>query len=360
MRRLSIVDQCELELERGVREGTWGKLLPGYRFLSESLGVSIPTVTRAAERLVERGLLKSQGPRRALRILAVPAADNPASMPLTRGLLILLEKPWERLSPNTHSILEGCGEAAKANGMLVHYVHMSYVDAVRQRRNWERVLKAHPCSHILATMGSDPVVEWAKARGLRVSLMGGVTRHKEVPVFGVRLPDLLEHALAELRKRGHERILVPCIGLQRMVQDTIASGMSKAAGVSARQLVLEGLLINEPPMDNDAAVSRVIRGLRESRATALVATNFRSYQLYVTGMMQAGIKVPEEVSTVLLMGDPEVAYLRPKPAHFEPPLELIKSRVRRWLMKGSCSSADLGRSWLTNAWREGETLGKRG
>ena len=360
MRRLSIVDQCEQELERGIREGTWGKLLPGYRFLSESLGVSIPTVTRAAERLVDRGLLMSQGPRRALRVLAGPAGDKPAAIPLARGLLILLEKPWDKLSPNTRTILEGCGEAAKANGMLVHYAHMSYVDAVRQRRSWERVLKAHPSSHVLVTMGSNLMVEWAQARGLKVSLMGGMTRHKEVPVFGVYLPDLLGHALTELRKRGHERVFAPCIGLQKMVQDTIAVGMSKATGVSAKDLIQEGLLINEPPMDNDAAVARVIRGLRESRATALVVANFRSYQLYVTGMMQAGIKIPEEVSVVLLMGDPEVAYLRPKPAHFEPPLELIKSRVRRWLMKGNCHSADLGRSWLANAWREGETIKSRG
>jgi DNA-binding LacI/PurR family transcriptional regulator len=356
MRRLSIVDQCELELEKGVREGTWGRLLPGYRFLSETLGVSIPTVTRAAERLVQRGLLRSQGPRRALQVIAGPAGENPAAVTTTRGLMILLEKPWAELSPNTRAILEGCGEAAKANGMPVHYAHMAYVDAVRQRRSWDRVLKAHPCSHVLVTMGSDPVVEWAKERGLKVSLLGGATHHKEVPVFGVRLPELLAHALAELRRSGHERILVPCIGLQRLVADTVAAEVSRAMGVSAKQLAHEGLLIHEPAMENDAAVARVIRGFRETGATAMLAINYRSYQLYATGMMQAGIRIPDDISTVLLMGDPEVTYIRPKPAHFEPPLEMIRTRVKRWLLKGVRSQAEIGGSWLKKAWREGQTV----
>ena len=361
MRRLSIVDQCELELEKGVREGTWGKLLPGYRFLSQTLGVSIPTVTRAAERLVQRGLLKSQGARRALKVIAGPAAGGDPNQPAgTRGLLILLEKPWGKLSPNTRAILEGCGEAAKSNGMLVHYVHMAYVDAVRQRRNWERVLRAHPCSHVLATMGGDVVVEWAKARGLRVGLMGGATHHRDVPVFGVRLPEMLAHALGELRKRGHERILVPSIGLNKMVHETMAGEVSKALGVSAKQLAHEGLLIHEPPMTDDEAVARIIRGVRESRATALVVTNFRLYQLYATGMMQAGIRIPGEVSTVLLMGDPEAAWIRPKPAHFEPPIELIKTRVKRWLLKGIRHQSGLGGDWLAKAWREGETIARLG
>ena len=356
MRRLSIVDQCEQELEKGVREGTWGRLLPGFRFLSNTLGVSIPTVTRAAERLVQRGLLQSQGPRRALRVVAGPAAENPTALPTTRGLLMLLEKPWGQLSPNTRAILEGCAQVAKDNGMLAHFAHMSYVGAVRQRRSWDRVLKAHPCSHVLVTMGSDAMVEWAKSRGLRVGLLGGATHHRDVPVFGVRLPDLLVTAIGELRANGHSRILIPSIGYPKMVHETLAGEAAKAMGVTVADLAREKLLINEPAMDNDAAVERVIRGLRESRATALIATNFRTYSLYTTGMMRAGIRIPEDVSTVLLMGDPESAWIRPKPAHFEPPLELIKTRVKRWLLKGIRYQSGLGGDWLQKAWRKGETV----
>lgn len=356
MRRLSIVDQCEQELEKGIREGTWGKLLPGFRFLSDALGVSIPTVTRAAERLVQRGLLHSQGPRRALRVMAGPAAENPVAVAHTRGLLMLLEKPWGQLSPNTRAILEGCAQVAKDNGMLAHFVHMSYVGAARQRRSWDRVLKAHPCSHILATMGSDPVVEWAKSRGLKAALLGGLTHHADVPVFGVRLPDLLVRGIGALRAKGHARILIPSIGLTRMVHETLAGEAAKAMGMTVADLAREKLLINEPAMDNDAAVARVIRGLRESRATALVAMNFRTYSLYTTGMMRAGIRIPEDVSTILLMGDPESAWMRPKPAHFEPPVELIKTRVRRWLLKGIRYQSGLGGDWLMRAWRDGETV----
>lgn len=330
--------------------------MPGFRFLAKALGVSIPTVTRAAERLVQRGLLQSQGPRRALRVLAGPAADNPSPLPTTRGLLMLLEKPWAKLSPNTRAILEGCAEVAKGSGMLVHYVHMSYMGAVRQRRSWDRVLKAHPCSHLLVTMGSDVLVEWAKSRGLRVALMGGGTTHRDVPVFGVRLPELLETAIGKLRAKGHQRILFPAIGLAEMVSETIGRVAGKCMGMSAAELRREGLLIVEPEMDLDAAAARVIRGLAESRATAMVALAFRNYQLYTTSMMRAGIRIPGDVSTVMLIGDPEAAYIRPKPAHFEPPVELIKTRVRRWLLKGIRYQSGLGSDWLDKAWKEGETV----
>lgn len=343
-------------MERRIRAGEYGDRLPGFRFLAENLEVSIPTVMRAAGRLVQRGLVLSQGPRRALRI-PLTEGRGPAAAATVEGVLVVTDLSLTRLTPNTRRIIDGIGEAARERGMPFACAHMAYRDAAGVHKAWDRLLAAHPSSHLVATMGTDAVVEWAKSRGIRIALLGGKTSDSAVPVFGVAVAPLLAGAIRRLRERGHSRILVPCFDAPRILFQTLAATAATAMEEEAGELTRQGLLFAEPRIGNEEALQKVLRGLRETRATALVTMNFRDYQLFATGIMRAGLRIPGDVSLVCLMGDPEETYIRPRPAHFQAPVDQILTRLRRWLHKDMRSQAGLGERWMEKAWVEGESMG---
>lgn len=66
IKRISAVDAVEAALLDGLCDGLWKGTMPGIRLLSKSLEVSPPTVQAALARLIETGVLSSQGERRRL------------------------------------------------------------------------------------------------------------------------------------------------------------------------------------------------------------------------------------------------------------------------------------------------------
>jgi DNA-binding FadR family transcriptional regulator len=61
--RTSRADVAAEALRKLIMEGRFSGALPGVRFLAEALGVGIPTVSAALQRLREEGWIESRGER---------------------------------------------------------------------------------------------------------------------------------------------------------------------------------------------------------------------------------------------------------------------------------------------------------
>jgi DNA-binding LacI/PurR family transcriptional regulator len=329
--KMRAVELTVAALRAACQSGQWSGRLPGVRILGRQLGVSVPTVAAALSRLAAEGVLTGSGERRAYRVKAKGRGTAPRPQPRSR-LVILTTGGVTEVGLFTSRLLERVREAAIARGWETEAQVLDYHRARRPRRIWDRQVRLDGNTSVVAALGNPALAEWVTKRGARALFLGGVNPGHPVTMIAVRSTEMARTALARLTALGHHRILVPLCGHSAAFNDAMRQETRAALEAAGR--------VYQPAWHNpetDYLEPEVVWRMLERQfagspsPTALVASD---WQILVTAccyFCRVGLRVPEDVSVVLLSDHEEAAWFLPVLARFRFPKGRMVKAIRHWL-----------------------------
>lgn len=312
--------------------GKWGEQLPGTRILAAQLGVSPPTITAALAKLVEEGVLESGGARRVFRVLK-KRGGRPASPPENRAkrLLIVAPEGLGELGDVTRRTVDHLRQTMSGKGWRVDFQVVDFLHAKGVQRSWDSRIEADDRTYVVAIYGRKPLAEWAIERKVRMLFLGGGTGGLPVSLVGVKTSHMAAEGFEKLTALGHTRIVIPLCDrtetFNRGIRDAAKNAIEAAGGVFVESY-------HTP--ESDYLQPDVSRSILEAAFAleAPTALMFLDWKEFVGGfcfVTQLGLKVPRDVSMVLLNDPVEAEWFQPTLARFQFPIRRMVSAMVRWL-----------------------------
>jgi DNA-binding LacI/PurR family transcriptional regulator len=334
--RTSLVDRTEAAILAGIAAGKWQGMLPGVRLLCQSLEVSVPTVLAATARLIQKGVLRSRGTRRKLEIAGETArqrAAQPAEFARDsrRRVLCITDSELDRISHLSLEILSLLRMEPQWD--LRHRV-LPVKHAKFPRRQWDRVLATERPDNILVFGGTTVMAKWAHATGLPTVFAGGNPGTAPIPVVGVPPTLLLEEAFTELFRFGHRHICLPMFGLFPALENRLREIMSarlQEKGIPFRPRWHTPAAGQHDP---DVVLNTMTSVAVERLPTAIICLSWTEFVTVECFLRERRLRIPADVSVVLLSGGPSLPWFRPALTHFSNPAAGHARLLRQWIKKG--------------------------
>lgn len=300
--------------------GEWSEQLPGERALALRLGVSRPTLHQALVNLESEGLLVRRL-KSAWRILA-QATDAPRGL---RKVVFISPQGLEDLDHFTLHQYTVLSAHLAERGYEIEAVRLSSV----QTGKAEGALKSlatrlRPSAWILHRC-SPATQQWFAHSGLAAVVMGSASPRSEIRSVDVDYRAAARHAANHLMRLGHDpehiAYLMPAEKLVGHAE--AAAGLREATGK-------DEVLIVPLPRQTDgtcAAIDRLL--LRKPRPTALVIHRPMHALTALGHLLESGVRVPDDMSLVILDNNPVLAHVIPQPARYHKDTGHFAERLRK-------------------------------
>ncbi len=303
--RESLARRALSVLEERLRSGEWVGVLPGERKLAEALQVSRMTLRQALEELERRGWVTS-GRGRRRRILH-KARPRPR---MEHRVVFLSPVPVEELEPQLLLLIHHLTEALQKRGVALELEARPSCFSRRPDRALAALAHELAPTGWILFRGNQPAQEWFRREGGAFVTVGS-TFVPGAPSFSSEHLAVAGHAAAQFLRLGHQHgaIIAPRHETVALSDEALARGFAQV-GFSCRALFHDrtrrGIL-----KTLDAALA-----LRP-RVSALFTIGGQYSVTLLSGLLQRGIRVPEELSLIAMGNDPAFPYLVPTPAHYE-------------------------------------------
>ncbi|MBK1829298.1 substrate-binding domain-containing protein [Verrucomicrobiaceae bacterium R5-34] len=338
MKRIQIQSPLEYvveELRNACQGGDWKDKLPGARILAKRLGVSAPTVLKALNQLVKEGVLEHPGPRKAFHITTAGSPNKPRPpRKKPKTIIILTHQNINELVASTRSILELLTTKLIAKGWHVRKVVVNFIHAKRPHRSWDNVIAAEKGTPIVAVYGRPLIAKWALERGLKILFFGGERGTHEVPVIGVKSHRLAKQAMNLLTEAGHSKIVLPLNDRPDLFKKRLSEITREAIESMGAQYHALYHNPESPYFAKDVISGLMQRLIPDQLPTAMVFLDWKELITAHCYLAQHGVRVPEEVSLILLNNQVEAEWFEPGLCRFEFPQATMAQAVIQWLETG--------------------------
>lgn len=339
-------------LRAEISAGRWTQRLPGTRLLALRLGVSPPTVGAALDRLVTEGFLESGGPRRAYRLTEQARANVPAgARPRQRELVILTHEAVGQLVENTRELVESLMGRMAGKGWLVRLQVLDFVHVKRPQKIWDRQIGATDGTKIIAVYGSVVLAEWATQRKIPMLFLGGSVGSFPVPFVGVSSSRMAEEALERLTSLGHRGIVLPLCDrtseFKHKLKELTQAAIERMGGTYVPHH-------HNPESTHQApdVMRRILTKVFAGQGpTALVLLDWNEVVAAYCFITERGLRVPRDVSLVMLSDVPASRWFQPELCRFRVPKSKIVSEMIKWLdaRPGTARGTILSGTWVDGA-----------
>jgi DNA-binding LacI/PurR family transcriptional regulator len=338
MKRIEKASAAELAaaaLRVEILGGVWDERLPGARVLAKRLGVSAPTVAAALARLVCEGLLEHGGERRAFKpTVARRSPRRPGANVVSKRLVILTHDEISQLVEVARRLIERLRDEMAAKGWIVDYQVVDFLHVKRPQRSWDRLIQVDSATSVIALYGRAPLAEWAIRRKVRMCFLGGNPDHLPVPMVAVESSRMADVALARLTALGHWRIVMPMCDRAEPFKGRMREAMRRAIEAVGQPYVME---YHNPESDYqkpDVTWRMIESAFVNAPPTAFVFLDWKELVTACCFLARMGLKVPDDVSLVLLSDQMEAEWFQPKLTRFRFPIRRLVRVMVRWLETG--------------------------
>ena len=333
IRRPRLADQVEAALREGIRKGEWRGRLPGSRHLCQHFGVSPPTLAEALARLVRDRWISSAGPRHRFRIHP-PPGTLPSSRPTRRKkVLFWSHDPIHLMSHTAIEILSRLLLRAGRKWDIVQRVEP--FEAVRQpRRTWDRLVESERPDLTIVLSGRPAVALWGVRRRLPMVFLGGDLGGQALCSVAVRTSRMLEHVLVRLLALGHRHICMPMLGCPEGFVADQRETFSRLLGEAGLPFAPTYHKPSLAEAGAEALAALLERMWNARPPTALVVMAWREMVTIECDLRARGVRIPDDVSLVLLSEDASLPWFRPALAHFPYPVDPVARVLTRWIEQG--------------------------
>jgi DNA-binding transcriptional regulator YhcF (GntR family) len=319
-------------MKKEIAAGTWQGRLPGARVLANRLGVSPPTMAAAMAKLMEAGILEGGGERKAFRVARKRSGKpKPTEADGTKRLLILAHDDLNRLVDITRRVVEMLREHMTRKGWIVDMQVVDFLHVKHMQRSWDKIIDVDPNTSVIAIYGRDPLAAWAAKRKIRMLFLGGSTGAHPVSMVAVKSSSMAADALAKLTALGHTRIVIPLCDRTAVFKDGMRQVTQRAIEDTGGVYVKN---YHNPESDylTPDVTWRILDSVFTKQApTAFVLLDWKELITVHCYLSQRGMKVPDDVSLVLLNDTVEAEWFHPKLARFRFPVRRLAGEMAKWL-----------------------------
>lgn len=323
-------------LREEIANGSWEDRVPGARLLASRLGVSPPTVSAALLKLVEEGVLEGGGERRAFRVAGKRASASAKGAPVVeKRLLILVHEDLSQLVDITRRVVEKLRDRMSGKGWRVDLQVVDFLHVKHMQRTWDRSIEVDANTSVIAIYGRPPLAEWAVKRNVRMLFLGGGTGGLPVSIVAVRSSEMAADALAKLTELGHSRIVIPLCDRTEVFKSALRDVTRKAIEATGHAYVRS---YHNPESDYIKAdvTWRILESVfSKETPTAFVLLDWKELILTHCFLARRGLRVPEDVSLVLLNDPAEGEWFHPRLVRYRFPVRRIVTEMVRWLESDS-------------------------
>ena len=312
--------------------GRWDDRLPGARVLAQRMGLSPPTVAGALSILAAEGWLAKPGERHAYRVVKKRRAKTAGSSPSkSKRLLILTHEEAALLTETSRKILELLREAATKKGWIVESQVVDFLHAKRAKNQWDRLIQTDPDTSVIALYGRTALAEWAIRRKVRMLFLGGVTNGLPVPMVGVRSSQLAEVAFERLAALGHWRIVFPLCDRAESFKAPLRELTRKAVESTGNTYVPSYHNPESDYLKPDVTWRMVESAFATRPPSAFIFLDWKELVTTICYLSSRKLRVPDDVSLVLLNDQMEAAWFHPPLSRFQFPQQKLVRTMISWL-----------------------------
>ncbi|MBI4025427.1 MAG: GntR family transcriptional regulator [Verrucomicrobia bacterium] len=350
-----------------IQSGRWDGDLPPERRIAQEFQVSRPTLHMALRALQKEGLLRTQ-PRQPWRVArSVCRAGtgrrfHGSSKRDRRPDVVMLR--YGRVKPNLTNVMfltDPLQRKLHALGYGLRIVDpFAHGTKGVEKTLFQWDAEHRPAYYLLASV--PPVIHrWFEARKIPTMIFGSRDHNVRMPALDLDTEATVRHAVEHLLRRGHRQIALlnlPSAGVvgARITNETFLRICAHEARRGARGFIQS---CAARPAAVEAAIRRMFA--RAHPPTAVLVTGDFELVISLYTMLPAlGLRIPRDVSVLVLGHSPLLDFLRPFPACYKFSWEQWASRIARIIR----NHARLG-LWPTKFWkviptlREGDSVATR-
>ncbi|WP_035605863.1 substrate-binding domain-containing protein [Haloferula sp. BvORR071] len=337
--RIGLAQSTADAIHAQIKAGRWQDRLPGARRLAEESGVSQPTVLTALSLLAEQGVITG-GNRQAYRIIAVPANTGPVTPPEDpRRVIILTHVDVGELPATARHGIDAIRALLIRRKWVVEIRSFDFVHAKRPRRAWDHLVPLDPRIPLIGVFGRPPLAQWAARHGMRIAFFGGIRTELEVPMVAVKSSLLVQEAVARLTGLGHSRIVMPLCERPPSFRTSLQHAMREQLEAAGTSFVPS---YHTPDSDymTPEVLWRILEGVfSRARPTALVFLDWKEMVTATCLLSKLGLRVPQDISLILLNEQMEADWFIPKLTCFRFPVRRMATILADWVDGKPSSSA---------------------
>ena len=316
-------------------EGRFPEVLPGVRFLAEALGVGVPTVSEALQRLRADGWIESRGQRTRFVVRQEVVARGVAAAAGDEGTRHLVIFTPRDLAAVPHEpfwkLVTRLAERLTPHGWTLRVHAVDYGHDKRNRAPWDAVLQVERPQALIVTRGTPWLADWSRSCGVPTFFFSGNEGGFPVPVVGYDGGEIMQKAIRELILLGHRSVAMPMLGRSQ----SFVRGFRRDAEAVCREM---GVRISlQTPLGGSFSRETMLACLEKlwqrPAPTALILVSWYEYLAASGWLATRRIRVPEDVSMVSMVSDPTSSWMVPEPARFEHSEDELSEVLAGWVLR---------------------------
>lgn len=287
-----------------------GAGLPGILVMCRQYNVTRLTVERALGHLEELGVVEP-ALRRQKRQINLSKLQRVASSQgrMEKRIFFISDSPVNNLPYMARDIFDTMLSLCAQESLS-----LDYIQAPPRLADLRSLLMSlQPRGVILYTLmqdAADVVVD------LKIPAIGIGTDHPSIPVFRASHSGLFIRAFQQAVATGHRRIIAPIWKTRAGVYDYLVGPLEKEFSkppVSFSRRYNLPLIQGNLPQDFHAALRELFR---YTPPTCMILPGVPQYLTAVSFFLKEGLRIPDEISVLLLSDDPLLQNVVPSVAHF--------------------------------------------
>lgn len=312
--------------------GEWVDVLPGYRKLERRFKVNRVTLERAMQRLTDEGMLAAAEAGKRRRILH--RAETRAEERKVSSVLVIGPRPLNDYSPTYRSLLSRFFQVAESEGWKVNYESLDFSFPRKSITQTERLIADYQPVRVVFVSASAALVQWmaTKAKIACFTFGGEVTGWEDrIDCVASSFGELVCAAASMIRRYGHRRLLIPMVSGRSQLRDNVIAISAAAWAQDVPRVELEAMVAEQGEWLPDVLHGFWPKAFARLKPTAVIVKETNEYLSLLSYAYQRGIRIPEQLSVVLLSGDPSCKWLNPMPDRLEWPTEKFVRVAVDWL-----------------------------
>ena len=348
-----VPEQFADKLMSDILENKFGAVLPSVRELVVRYGLNPVSIHKGISSLVRRGVLQNNGPRRRLTIIAYSAtktdcASVPSGKSCCHPLIFVGADPSEissTLMMATHDIVQAC----RIKGGACVTVILAGLNSKAKEAAIKKAMIEHKPSHVLLLYCDQEAYDLVSPRVEKIAILGGIINSRKAVRLSADMALLAVAAFEDLVRLHHRHFRLVKLGRQASPEAIRRLKVfSRERGVDA-QAIFGGEL-------SMISMKRALDASLKEGVTAFAFPRPEDFVLASACFEIAGVKIPKDLSAVLLLSGPYDLMQVVKPAHFKIGKEAIISLVLDWFAFGENRSEQITRESMKTYVR-GKTVG---